>query len=332
MMAMALLDEVPLDKKITTTAYAETTIGGVVVGDLWLAGRGDPMITGGSRYAKSFPFKPTRLGNLAKKIKAAGITRVQGKVMGSKGFYNRDWWATGWKQDFPSRYIPRPTALTFDGNVNKGEHTANPERLAARSLRKRLKAVGVRVDGRFGAGIPPDGMSPIARVRSVGVKRILQYTLRKSNNFFAEMLGKRTGLEALGTASIAGGADAIEAWAASEGIAVEAYDSSGLSYSNRVAPHALTDLLERTEGESWGPSLRSMLPRGGQGTLKDRFGNVRLRAKTGTLSSISTLSGWVWLKRTGSWAEFAVMSSGMPKSSASTVENRILRIIHRKAR
>lgn len=332
LMAMALLDAVPLDKKITTTAYASNVLGGIITGDLWLTGRGDPTITGGSRYGNNFPFEPTRLGKLARKIKAAGVTRVQGKIMGSTRYFTRDWWAPGWKSDFPARYIPRPTALTFDGNVNEGRHTSNPERLAARALRRRLKAMGIEVTGRFGAGRPPTGMIPVARVRSVDLSRILQYSLRKSSNFFAEELGKRSGLETSGRPSIAGGADAIETWASTGGADVEAFDSSGLSYSNRVAPHDLTDLLGRAEVAPWGPALRSMLPGGGQGTLENRFANVPLRAKTGTLTSISTLAGWVWLKETRSWAEFAVMSSGMSKSAAIDVERRILRIMNRRAR
>lgn len=331
-MAMALLDAVPLDKKITTTAYASNVLGGIVAGDLWLVGRGDPTITGRSRYGNSFPFEPTRLGKLARKIKASGVTRVQGKVMGSTGYFSRDWWAPGWKSDFPARYIARPTALTFDGNVNKGKHTSNPERLAARSLRRRLQAIGIEVKGRFGAGKPPAGIVPVARVRSANVGRILQYSLRKSSNFFAEELGKRSGLEKSGRPSIAGGANAIETWASAGGADVEAFDSSGLSYGNRVAPRDLTDLLGRAEAAPWGPALRSMLPGGGEGTLENRFGDVRLRAKTGTLTSISTLAGWVWLKQTRSWAEFAVMSSGMSKSAAMDVEGRILRIMSRRAK
>lgn len=329
-MAMSLLDSLPLDKRITTTAYASRVAGATVPGDLWLAGRGDPLVTGGSNFAGAFPFKTTRLGKLAKKIKSAGIERIEGRVMGSKGYFTRDWWARGWKSDFPSRYIARPTALTFDGNVHKGRHTQNPERYAARSLRKRLKAIGVKVDGDFGAGRPPATMVPVARIRSVNVKAPLQYMLRKSNNFFAEVFGKRLGLETGDEPSIPGGAAAMERWAALHGVDIDAFDASGLSYSNRVSPSGMIRLLSHAETATWGPTLRSMLPQGGQGTLEDRFGNVRLHAKTGTLSSISTLSGWVWLKRTRTWAEFAIMSSGMAKSTASDVEERVLRIIHRR--
>ena len=68
------------------------------------------------------------------------------------------------------------------------------------------------------------------------------------------------------------------------------------------------------------------------GTLEDRLESVRMRAKTGTLSGISALAGWVWLKRRSSWAEFAILSRGMSKSTAVTIENRIVRLVTRYAR
>jgi hypothetical protein len=42
---------------------------------------------------------------------------------------------------------------------------------------------------------------------------------------------------------------------------------------------------------------------------------------------VSALSGWVWLEKTGEWAEFSILSSGFDDSRAKQIENRIVRIV-----
>jgi D-alanyl-D-alanine carboxypeptidase len=55
---------------------------------------------------------------------------------------------------------------------------------------------------------------------------------------------------------------------------------------------------------------------------------LNVRAKTGTLlQDVSALSGWVWEKRAGQWAEFSVLSRGLPKYRAIAVEDRVVTII-----
>ena len=333
LMTMALLDRVGFRTRIPTIAAARTIDGHVVRGDLWLLGRGDPSVTDGGTFAGSLPFEPTRLGDLAKKIKKAGIRRITGTVMGSTGYFSHDWYATGWKPDFPAEEVPMPTALTFDGNRVDGNHIADPERRAADALVRQLRKRNVRVGGPAAQGTPPDALNNIARVKSRTLKLMLRYTNRQSSNFFAEVLGKRLGVEAYGRpGTIAKGARAIDAFARRNDVGLEAYDSSGLSYSNRVSPRGIAKLLAAVEGRRWTGELRDSLPKGDQGTLENRLYRVPLRAKTGTLENISTLSGWVWAERADRWCAFSIMSRGMDKSRAAELEDRIVKILWRNAR
>lgn len=334
LMSMALLERLAPETRIDT--IASTTLDdptGVLRGDLWLLGRGDPSVTGGGRFGKELPFEPTRLSELAARIEAAGITKIRGSIIGAVSYFSHDWWAQGWSSNFPADEIALPSALTFEGNKRKGEHISDPEARAARSLTRRLEARGIPVRRAPRAGTPPAGLSPVAKVSSVPLVQMLRYTNRRSSNFFAEVLGKRLAVEAFGPpGTIAGGARAIEAFASGHGVDVDAYDSSGLSYSNRVSVAGFTRILDAVEGEMWWSDLRSTLAGSGQGTLEDRLKGVKVRAKTGTLTSISTLSGWVWLRRTQGWAAFSIMSSGLPKSTAVTIEDAILREVTRNAR
>lgn len=334
LMTMALLAKKSHRSKIPTLATIPrgSLDNGVVDGDLWLLGRGDPTVTAGGRYARSLYFEPTRLGTLARRIKAAGVKRITGRVMGSTGYFSHDWYAPGWKPDFPAEEIPMPTALTFDGNKSGDLHVADPERRAAQALTERLRKVGVRVPGPASQGDAPEGLRLVAKIRSRTLKVLLTHLNRQSSNFFAEVFGKRLGVEAYGRpGTIAKGAQAITAFAARRDVALRAYDSSGLSYSNRVAPRGIAKLLAAVEREPWVGALRKTLPTGNQGTLDDRLYNIPLRAKTGTLEEISTLSGWVWLKRKKRWCAFSIMSRGMPKSTAADIEDKIVRILYAAA-
>jgi D-alanyl-D-alanine carboxypeptidase/D-alanyl-D-alanine-endopeptidase (penicillin-binding protein 4) len=113
-------------------------------------------------------------------------------------------------------------------------------------------------------------------------------------------------------------------------VRAKAFDSSGLSYENKISARGIVNLLEAAKERPWVSVLRRSLPKGGQGTLQDRFPHVRLRAKTGTLREVSTLSGWVWLKRANDWAEFSIMSRGLDKSRAVELENKIVRLLSRR--
>jgi D-alanyl-D-alanine carboxypeptidase len=332
LLSMALFDVLPPDYRFRTIAAGERD-GGVVNGNLWLLGRGDPTVTGGGKYAKTLPFAPTRLGDLARAIKRAGIKRIDGGIVGSTGYFARDWYAQGWKADFAAEEVPLPTALTLDGNKVGDYHVPDPERRAAESLSRKLRSMGVRVRDRASTGPAPTGLPRVAAVTSRPLKTLMTHMNRSSMNFFAEVFGKRLGLERHGRpGTIAKGAAAIREWAGSHGVTIESYDSSGLSYSNRVSPRGLAKLVDIVDDEPWADELRFTLPGANQGTLEDRLRGVRLRAKTGTLTDISTLSGWVWLSQVNNWGYFSIMSRGMDKTRAAAIEDKIVRILHDYAR
>ena len=333
LLSMTALDRLGPESEVVTTVRAEGLRGGVVDGDLWILGRGDPTLTGGGAFGRSLPFRPSRISKLADRIVGAGVRRIRGSVRGSTGYFMRDWYAPGWKPSFAAYYVALPTALTFEGNTYKGRHVTNPEWRAARALTRRLEAKGVRVAGRPGAGVPPPNTAPVTSVRSEPLEALLTYTNRQSSNFFAEVIGKRLAASVRKPpGTIAKGAGVIARWTARHGVEAVARDSSGLSYENRVSPRGIVHLLEGAEGETWGGVFRRSLPVPGQGTLEDRLRGVKLRAKTGTLDGVSALSGWVWLERTRSWGEFSILSAGMPKSRAVEIEDAIVRTLARSAR
>jgi D-alanyl-D-alanine carboxypeptidase/D-alanyl-D-alanine-endopeptidase (penicillin-binding protein 4) len=314
LLAMAALDVFGADHRIVTRVSADEVAGGIVEGDLWILGRGDPLI------------RRSSLADLADAIVAAGVTRVQGSVMGSTSYFLRDWGAPGWNE-VARDYVNRPTALTFEGN-----HDPDPEREAARALTKQLEQRGVRVAGDPGTGAAPGGIDEIATIESKPLRVLLARMLRPSWNFGAEVLGKALGAETQGPpGTIAKGARTIQAWVNDHGADFALFDNSGLSYDNRVTAAGIVRLLWAAEDAPWGEQLRKALPTGGQGTLEDRLHGVQVRAKTGTLTDISALSGWVWSEHREAWLEFSILCAGMSKPDASAIEDRIVRLLQNVA-
>jgi len=216
----------------------------------------------------------------------------------------------------------------IQGNVVNGRFTREPEAFAARSLTKQLERRGVAVVGRAGAGEPPEGLADVATIRSRPLRSILAAMDRPSDNFFAEVLAKLLGAKSAGLpGTIAKGAAAIREWVAGHGVDFSLYDGSGLSYANRVTTRGIVQLLWVADASTWGPVLRQALATGGQGTLENRLHGVKVRAKTGSLDGVSALSGWVWLDKEEAWTEFSILSRGMPKWIASSIEDGIVRTL-----
>jgi D-alanyl-D-alanine carboxypeptidase/D-alanyl-D-alanine-endopeptidase (penicillin-binding protein 4) len=335
LLSMALLDRMRAHTTLATSALGRNVEAGALRGNLYVVGRGDPTISSGHSYASSLPLEATYVGRLAKRIKASGVSRIGGSVVGANTYFAHDWWASGWKSFFPSSEVALPAALNLNGNTVKGRHVANPEKRLATALTERLRSIGVRVGRRpKTGGMPPAyARNLVAKVQSPQLSSMLRYMNRTSSNFFAEVLGKLLSVQRSGPpGTIAKGGHSIRSWAARYNVRVRARDSSGLSSANRVSPKGLTKLLGVANKRSWGGTLRDMLPTGGQGTLEDRLRGVPVRAKTGTLSGISTLSGWVRLKRVRSWGEFSIMSRGMSKPKAAQIEDRIVRLLRSRAR
>jgi D-alanyl-D-alanine carboxypeptidase/D-alanyl-D-alanine-endopeptidase (penicillin-binding protein 4) len=316
LLSMALLQRFGLDQTIGTRAMASRNIvGGVLRANLWLVGAGDPEI--GTSAMKQ----------IADALVEAGLTRVRGRVIGATTPFVRDWWARGWRDYFPSVYVQIPTALTFRGNETGGRHIADPERRAAQDLKTRLERRGVEVTRGTAMAPSPGGLHALAEIRSARFASILRRMNIASSNLRAEVLGKYLGRARFGQPSIDGGARAIEAFVRARGFDATAYDSSGLSYANRVSARTILKLLWFADGRAWGERLRNSLPIGGQGTLRGRFDDVLVHAKTGTLIDVSALSGWVWLERSQEWAEFSILSNNISASTAKSIENRIVRIL-----
>jgi D-alanyl-D-alanine carboxypeptidase/D-alanyl-D-alanine-endopeptidase (penicillin-binding protein 4) len=309
--ATALLDELGPNYTFTTALRAlHAPANGVIEGNVYFVGGGDPLLREPSYAASVFPpgsteGKPvfTNVTELVGDLKALGVREVTGGVVGDDARYDSLTSVPGW----PARYVEEGdvgalSALGIDdGFAEAGPPVpigAPPAVQSAGVLTELLRSAGIDVDGAPTEGELPAGTRLIAKLVSPALGEILGEVLRESDNTAIELLTKELGLKEYGSGSTAAGLRAVRADLASNGLPLQGFvnaDGSGLSRSDKVTCALLLALLRRA-----GPNgllVRDLPVAGRSGTLADEMkGTIavgRVRAKTGTLDDVKALSGWV---------------------------------------
>jgi D-alanyl-D-alanine carboxypeptidase/D-alanyl-D-alanine-endopeptidase (penicillin-binding protein 4) len=139
---------------------------------------------------------------------------------------------------------------------------------------------------------------------------------KDSQNLHAELLLRLLGREKGTAGTIEAGSEVLRGLLTQADIRSDEFvffDGSGLSRQNLVTPHAIVKLLLFASKQPWGTQFEASLPVGGvDGTLADRFRNAdvtgKISAKTGSLSHVSTLSGYATTAK-GERIAFSVMSN-----------------------
>jgi D-alanyl-D-alanine carboxypeptidase/D-alanyl-D-alanine-endopeptidase (penicillin-binding protein 4) len=328
------------NKIVTATAVLATAgpgsrlvtrvVAGARPGDVVLVGGGDPTLAAGRRGA--YP-DAARLDVLAKEVRKAGPVRrviVDGSLFGGPTV------GPGWDDDIVRFGFGAPiTALTVDGgrpDPRSPGRDPEPDLLAGRAFARAL-----------GAGIVLRGTAPadaavLGSVESPPMLTMVEHMLTTSDNVLAETLARQVAIRTGRPATFAGAADAARATLTRLGLDASGYhpaDASGLSRDNRVTTGLLTSVLALTVSDAH-PELRGVLTglpvASYSGTLADRFaapsargGAGRVRAKTGTLSGVSALSGVV-LDTGGRQLAFAVVADGVPPGGNDSAEHALDRI------
>jgi serine-type D-Ala-D-Ala carboxypeptidase/endopeptidase (penicillin-binding protein 4) len=186
----------------------------------------------------------------------------------------------------------------------------DPTEYALSLFEKSMKKYGIKVLGKRKKGKTPVGAHMIATHQSMKLSQLLIPFMKLSNNSHAEVLVKEMGKEADGEGSWKDGLKVARNQLKSMGLDMQTImmrDGSGISQVNMIPANEITKLLYAIQEKTWFPAYLNALPIAGNenrmvgGTLRKRMkgtlaaGNVR--AKTGTISGTSSLSGYVTTKR-----------------------------------
>ncbi|MEC4806485.1 MAG: D-alanyl-D-alanine carboxypeptidase/D-alanyl-D-alanine-endopeptidase [Jaaginema sp. PMC 1079.18] len=158
--------------------------------------------------------------------------------------------------------------------------------------------------------ILPDTNAQSLAIHSPNLAVLIQNTNQPSDNLYAEALLYKIGISLGFPATIENGLTALQDILADIGVNPDSYslqDGSGLSRQNLVSPEALVQTLIAMNNSPYAAVYRDSLPLAGEnGTLRRRFQDTlfqgQLRAKTGTLTGVSALSGYLEVQDYGTVA------------------------------
>lgn len=300
------------DFRLSTRVLASSGTDGGRGSILYLVGGGDPYLVTSEfkswEESQEVQRPDVLLESLADAVVAAGIDRVGG-VVGDGGIFDSQLVPTTWSADLVAQKVAAPIAgLSLNRNIKdfakspKGNpvFAENPAQAAAVEFTRLLRTRGVRVDGVVTSGASPGGLREVAAVQSAPLAEIVREINEESDNFGAEMLTKRLGSETSHPATTSAGVTAIKGELEKVGVSsngLDLVDGSGLS-RNTASCAKLTDLLIAMNSSPLADSfVASLAVAGSTGTLKKRMVGTpaagRLRAKTGSLSDVGSLSGYV---------------------------------------
>ena len=280
----------------TTKVVGPSPSGGVITGDVFLVGGGDPLLSGewyeNSELDRFPPFNITSLDSLARQLADAGVTQIAGAVRGDGSRYDDEFYAPGWGGGVAGLEAgPYDALLVNDARVlGDDQRGSDPNEAGAREFVRILAEQGIVVTGGASSGVAPDGANELAAVDSQPLPAIIAEMLTNSDNNTAELMVKEIGLAATGTGTRIAGLEVIGNTIAEWGVDVtglELGDGSGLSLDNRTTCTTMLGVLQHVGADS--ATGQGLAVAGTTGTLSDIFGDTplagRLRGKTGTLNN-----------------------------------------------
>ena len=297
--AIAALDLLGTDYTFDTRILTQGTLsGGTLSGDLWIVGSMDPVMT------------KNDLRELCRAVKKAGVSRVEGHVYVDLGLKDKDKYGWGWCWDDKN---PTLTPLLLGGK---------PEFIG--SLSAQLQAAGISMHHTaVKQGAVPEGARELVR-QSRPLMEVLEPMMKKSDNLYAEcvfyQMASLTGKRMAAHADVAAVIGQVIDRAGASSNHVLVADGSGLSLYNYQTAETYIALLRYIHAKPEAcQMLMQVLPIAAvDGTLKNRMSNTaaadNLRAKTGTVAGVSTLTGYTTSRTTGHLIAFAILTNGVEQS------------------
>jgi serine-type D-Ala-D-Ala carboxypeptidase/endopeptidase (penicillin-binding protein 4) len=380
--AAAALDILGLNFRFETTLYAKSAPkDGVIQGDLYLKGTGDPSLT---------------LDDLKKMVfylKLKGIECIEGNLIVDASEFDATALGPGWMWDEGAEYWNSPmSALTVNhscvdlwvepslnhsvsaqvtlfprtdyvllrnfATAKEGKTTLsvkrswitqeniieikgnlspksgmmhyrvsidNPPLYAGSLFKQCLEEAGISFQGNVIQGETPSGAAALAGHRSAPLSELVAFMMKESDNLYANCLFKKIGSKELGLPGTwLKGTRAIVSFlqkkVGMDTTDLAIVDGSGESRYNLISPHQMIQFFSWAYGQfTFAPEWIASFPIAGvDGSLRERMKDPllrgKVRAKTGVMTGIASLAGFVETKDKEILA-FSLFVNGFVKSS-----------------
>jgi len=257
---------------------------GSIDGNLYIKGFGDPDLNSGD------------IQILAEEINKKGIKQITGNIVADESYFDNVYKTLSgvYKGDTGPSYWPYVSALCLDktyGAMSTGS-----------LLSSDLTALGISVQGTVITGTTPSGAKEVAQI-SHAIYDVLSYMLKESDNHSAITIFKLLGAKYKNQpASLEDAQEVVGSFLTELGVdrySYEILEGSGLTRYNKVNAEMYMKMLKYMYDDrfTFDYFMNSLSIAGKDGTLRKRMigteaeGNVY--AKTGTINSVSALSGYV---------------------------------------
>ena len=314
--AIAALDRLGGDYQYKTRIYMTGDLrNGVLTGNIYCVGGFDPTLTADD------------VAVMAESVRNLGIDSISGSIVGDCTMKETLDYGEGWCWD--------------DDNPMLIPLTIGRKNIFLPVFARELKRLGVKTGGITleESGITPSNARLVSTYRH-SIDVVLERMLKMSDNFYAESMLYQTAASTGNQLAKASHAHNITKQLLKKiGLGNKTYkfaDGSGLSLYNYVSAELLVALLRYAyHKDDIRDHLRPALPIAGvDGTLKDRmkksaaYGNVR--AKTGTLTGISSLAGYC-TSADGHDLCFAIINQGIMRTqTGKKFQDHVCRILCEK--
>jgi len=292
----------------TVLEYSGSIVNGVLLGNLYIHGYGDPVL--GSQ-SQSF------LSAWVRAVQDAGIREIQGSVIGDASYFEGDEFNPGWLyEDLGTTYAQGVYALAYMDNA-----TPDPPLTIAQHFTTRLRQMGVKVGREAASMLRTDGTHRTAFYThfSEPLSLIIERTNMFSINLYAETIYRTLGAKLAVPCTLSHSETYVRRFWHDRGLDLSTTiikDGCGLAPQNGVSARTWVELLRYMSNSTNIPAYLASLPVSGRsGTLKNLLADTelegRVHAKSGTIAGTRNYAGYVYLPNGQRWA-FAVLVNSAP--------------------
>ena len=284
--AATALAKLGSDYQFETTLYTDESTETQAIGNIYFKGSADPVL------------QSDDIVKLCDALVQTGIKSIHGDIVVDETYFDTVREGPGWMWDDKPLRISALSIRNVEPDAKTGSRTIACGHL----LKTILMQKGINIGGQVTTGKVPSDARSIAKHLSPPLADIIKLMNKPSDNWIAEMLFKAIGAEVKGEPGTwKKGRETVTEFLGEimeEPPAHRFVDGSGLSRYNLLNAELLTKLLiYMYHNFELMPEYMASLPIAGvDGTLKNRmqgmYAEKVLRAKTGTLSGVSALSGY----------------------------------------